>query len=122
MNPRKRRASTITVVLIVAAIAATVGIGALLFGSGNGASTASADAFTVKRGDFDITVPASGELAAMDQAGREAWAEARLAGREPPAWQLAVLRKRLEEFRLASDGHGDWDRDEAWISRPHHAG
>jgi len=62
------------------------------------------------------------ELAAMDQAGREAWAEARLAGREPPAWQLAVLRKRLEEFRLASDGHGDWDRDEAWISRPHHAG
>lgn len=56
------------------------------------------------------------QLAALDQAAREAYAEDLLARAERAApWQRPVLLKRLEELRASSDGSGEWDRPEAWI-------
>ncbi len=64
-----RRAGTTVVVVTIIALAAVLGTTTLLVrstssvGNGNGA----ADRHVVRRGSFDITVPASGELAALKQ-------------------------------------------------------
>lgn len=67
MNHTQRRASTLSIVLIIVAVTAALGIGALIFGTTTRSSGPARDVFVVKQGDFDITVPASGELAAMNQ-------------------------------------------------------
>ena len=59
-----------TTLIVVAVLVTVVAVGAaaLVVGSGdNGLTVAAADEFTVRRGSFDITIPASGELAAQDQ-------------------------------------------------------
>ena len=64
-----RRAGTTVVVVAIIALATVLGTATLLVrstssvGDGNGA----ADRHVVRRGAFDITVPASGELAALKQ-------------------------------------------------------
>lgn len=68
-QPRQRRGQTLTVLVVVAVLAA-LGLGAFLFlggaEDGTGESTAG-DVVAVRRGDFAVTIPASGELQALRQ-------------------------------------------------------
>lgn len=57
----------IIVLLLVAFLAAAGAIGLVLRGGGDAGAGHSDDAFLVRRGDFDIVIPVSGELAAMKQ-------------------------------------------------------
>lgn len=93
MNPMKRRASTTSLVLIALAVAAALGLGALLLGSDDSSSKATADTFVVRKGDFDVTVPASGELAAMNQIEVENELETR-----------AVIIEIVEEGEYVKEG------------------
>jgi len=65
-GPRRAANMTIVVVLIAAAVL-VAGTFLLRRGRGENNSNGSPDTFVVRRGGFDITVPASGELAAIDQ-------------------------------------------------------
>ena len=64
----RRGASTLVVAAVLVAVA-VVGLAAVVFRTGGSGSegSASQDEFVVKRGSFEISVPASGELAALKQ-------------------------------------------------------
>ncbi len=62
-----RGQTAIIVLLLVVLLAAAGAIGLVLRGGGEAGATHSDDAFLVRRGDFDIVIPVSGELAAMKQ-------------------------------------------------------
>lgn len=67
-GPRKRGLSTLSIVIAVVVVgAAGFGAYALLSGGGGSASAARTELFAAQRGGFDITIPASGELAAQKQ-------------------------------------------------------
>ncbi len=64
----KRRGSAITLLMTLVAAVALVGTTALVLRSGPlGAGAGAEDTFRVKRGSFSITVPASGELDALNR-------------------------------------------------------
>jgi HlyD family secretion protein len=67
-GPESRGITTSTIVVILIIIV-TLSVGALMLRGGFAAESTGGtpDLFTVQRGDFDVTVPASGELAALRQ-------------------------------------------------------
>ncbi len=64
---RRRGGSTWLIVGVLVVVAGLSGAAVLLAGGGGSAGQDARDRFTVVRGSFDITVPASGELAARKQ-------------------------------------------------------
>jgi HlyD family secretion protein len=68
-RPAPRGAATTTIVIGVVIVIAAVAGAVLLLRGGSGGATGNGtpDTFLVQRGSFDITIPASGELAALKQ-------------------------------------------------------
>jgi HlyD family secretion protein len=68
-RPAPRGAATATIVIGVVIVIAAVAGAVLLLRGGSGGATGNGtpDTFLVQRGSFDITIPASGELAALKQ-------------------------------------------------------
>ena len=67
--PLNRRGVSTLLVVSIIAVAATLGTATLLIrgGSSDGLGTGAADRHVVRTGSFEITVPTSGELAALEQ-------------------------------------------------------
>lgn len=60
--------ATLTIVTVLAVVIVLLVVALLAWGGGRGhGGTVAPDTFVVQRGSFDITIPASGELAAKDQ-------------------------------------------------------
>ncbi|MHC5029128.1 MAG: HlyD family secretion protein, partial [Planctomycetota bacterium] len=59
--------TTISLVIALLVVISLIGAFVLTKGSPSGAEVTSPDVFEVRRGGFDITIPASGELAALNQ-------------------------------------------------------
>lgn len=65
---RLRRGGALPIVAIVVMLVVVVaGTGTLLLRSADSADAGGSDLFTVARGSFDVTIPASGEIAALNQ-------------------------------------------------------
>ncbi len=65
--PNARTAGVLTILLIVTVAAVLIGIGAVVVGATRGATASQSDIFAVSQGEFDVTVPASGEFSALNQ-------------------------------------------------------
>lgn len=66
-NLSARRAGTLIIVLAIVAMVLVLGVGAMIFGMGSGSGSHRGDVFTAQKGDFEITIPSSGEFAALNQ-------------------------------------------------------
>lgn len=68
LRPTPRRGSTAAFIISALVLAALVILGLMVYPDSDGSSRGQAeDLFTVQRGDFSITIPASGELLAQEQ-------------------------------------------------------